>query len=251
MSDAADKAVMVTGSSRGLGLHIARALLARGWRVMGVARSQAPGELRSDAYRHERLDLADPAHLRILVEELVPGLIPRSCRRLALVNNAGVLEPMGPLPELDADGLRRTMLVNLVAPMVLTGAFLRFDARLPIRIVDMSSGAATSPYPGWSAYCAGKSALRMAGQVLGTELEEMPTLEGRDVAIVSYSPHVVATRMQELIREMDEERFPRLQRFRDLHRRGELVDPAKPASEVCDILEADGLPPWSERRYTP
>jgi len=56
---AADRLALVTGTSAGLGLAIARALLARGWAVLGVARRPAP--LSHAAYRHQRLDLADLA----------------------------------------------------------------------------------------------------------------------------------------------------------------------------------------------
>ncbi|MCB1150379.1 SDR family NAD(P)-dependent oxidoreductase, partial [bacterium] len=51
----------VTGTSDGIGLALARALLDDGWRVLGCARRDAP--LDHPAYRHVRVDLADPAAL--------------------------------------------------------------------------------------------------------------------------------------------------------------------------------------------
>ena len=113
------------------------------------------------------------------------------------------------------------------------------------------SGAAVNPYPGWAAYCAGKAALRMAGQVLGLEAAEVPALAGRDLAVVAYPPHVVATAMQEAIRATSPEQFPRRQKFALLHESGALVTPDGPAAEIAELLGSDGLPPFSERRYEP
>ena len=244
---------LITGTSRGLGAAIAHAVLERGWHVLGIARSAAGAELtRHERYAHAEADLAHLDALPALVErQLGPRLRDARCERVGLVNNAGLLQPIAPLPHTDAAALARTLLVNVVAPVWLTGWILRAAPALPVRVIDISSGAATQPYPGWTAYCASKAALRMAGMVLGTELAEVPDLMGRDVAVVSYAPHIVATRMQDEIRSTDPESFPRRQRFVELHQSGALVDPAGPAGEVAELLDQDGLPPFSERRFDP
>ena len=119
---------------------------------------------------------------------------------------------------------------------------------IPLRIVNVSSGAATRASPGRSAYCQSTAALDMAGAVLAEELGEVPALMGRDVAVVSYSPGVVDTAMQEQLRAADESSFPRKQRFVDLFTSGELVRPEEPALEIVEFLVADAPPPFSRRR---
>ena len=80
---------------------------------------------------------------------------------------------------------------------------------------------------------------------------QLATLQGRDVRIVSYAPHVVATAMQEEIRAVDEARFPRRRKFVELKESNALVPPEGPAGEIAALLEADDLPRWSARRFEP
>ena len=62
----------------------------------------------------------------------------------------------------------------------------------------MSSGAAVIAYPGLAAYGSSKAALRMAGMVLGVELDEAVKRGDveRDAAILSFEPSMVDTPMQ-------------------------------------------------------
>ena len=65
-------------------------------------------------------------------------------------------------------------------------------------LVNMSSGAATTPYRGWAAYCASKAAVEMLTEVVG--------LEEADTGLLAYAgrPGVVDTDMQALIRATPE-----------------------------------------------
>lgn len=240
---------LVTGTSRGIGLQTAHALLERGWTVHGVARSAAPSGL-AGAYTHHRLDLADPDAVRTwAVEELAPALA--GAERVALVNNAALLAPVGPAWEHDLAELDRHLRVNLTVPLWLTGFVLReAPEEAAVRIVDLSSGAAERAYAGWSAYCSGKAGLAMAGRVVAEEVDAYPGAR-RDVALVSYAPHVVATAMQEELRALDEERFPMRQRFVELYEQEQLVDPEGPAREIAELCGRDDLARHSSLRYTP
>ena len=238
---------IVTGTTRGLGLAVARGLLERGWRVIGIARGTAPSELDAPAYRHLAHDLTDLEGLEARLAELRGEFDPASAERLGLVNNAAMLA-IEATHELTARNLAQSFAVGVTAPAWLMGWALRAAPTIPLRIVNVSSGAATRAYPGWSAYCQSKAALDMAGAVLAEELGEVPALMNRDVAVVSYSPGVVDTAMQEQLRAADESSFPRKQRFVDLFTSGELVRPEEPALEIVEFLVADAPPPFSRRR---
>src|SRR5258706_4302178 len=91
-----DQRVVVTGGSRGLGLGIVEALVARDANVTVVARD--PGRL---ADVKQRLgvgiapgDVADPALAERVVREIKPTV---------LVLNAGATPPMGPIHELTSE----------------------------------------------------------------------------------------------------------------------------------------------------
>lgn len=242
---------LVTGTSRGIGAAVALELLDRGWHVQGLARGQAPANLLRDSYQHQRADLSDLSALEHwFEEEFAPQLQQLGATRVGLVNNAAQLSPVGPATSLVASEFARHLAVNVVAPTWLAGALLR---RLPqkavLRVVNLSSGAATSAYPGWSAYCAGKAALAMTGEVLALESDAYPELAGRDLSVVTFLPNVVATRMQEQLRETPPELFPQHQHFIDLQQSGALVAPEGPAAQIVDLLERDDLPRHLVTRY--
>ncbi len=249
MNVPSDRICVVTGTSSGIGLAVAEELLRRGWDVAGVARRAAP--IHHECYRHLRLDLADTARMEEAFEGAFGEALALEGRaRVGLVNGAATLEPVGPTSSTPAAGLARAFAVNAVAPIWLLGHFLRRARGVKLRVVDVSSGAARRPYAGWSAYCATKAALRMAGEVVGEEARSFApgTALPVDLSLVSYEPGVVDTEMQASVRGALVEAFPQVGRFLDLHASGKLHPPSRPAMEIAGILESDGLPPFSERR---
>ena len=249
MNLAPDRFCLVTGTSSGIGLAVAVELLKRGWDVAGVARRAAP--IHHARYRHLRLDLADTARMEEAFEGAFGDALALDGRaRVGLVNGAATLEPVGPTSATPAAGLARAFALNAVAPIWLLGFFLRRARGGRVRVVDVSSGAARRAYAGWSAYCATKAALRMAGEVVGEEARAFApgTALPVDLALVSYEPGVVDTEMQESVRGALAEAFPQVARFLDLHATGRLHPPSRPATEIADLLESDALPPFSERR---
>jgi benzil reductase ((S)-benzoin forming) len=142
--------------------------------------------------------------------------------------------------------------VNSAAPIWLMGFFesrTRPDAAL--RIVNISSGAAVRPFPGFAGYGSSKAALRMAGMVLAAESESPGRRAQRrgDLAILSFEPGVVDTEMQMTARSKSPEEFPWVDTFRAFVTQGVLVQPAAVAAEIAQFLEADGQQRFTERRF--
>src|SRR5262249_25692138 len=143
---------ILTGASKGLGRALGRALATRGWTVVVDARD-------ADALRAATADLpgvvaipgdvADPAHLA----ERVPAA--ERLRRLhLLVNNASPLgaSPRPSLAELPLDTYRRTLEVNVVAPLALIQAALPLLRMSGGRIVNITSDAGVEGYETWGGY---------------------------------------------------------------------------------------------------
>lgn len=240
---------VVTGASAGLGHAIAEALLDRGWQVLGVSRRTA--DIEHADYADLCCDLADAAALDETFGEVFATRYQLASRdRVALINNAGVLGPVGPLSDAAPAAFNRTLALNVTAPAILTGRFVKWCAEVPLRVVNISSGAAHRPIAGWAAYCASKAALHMLGAMTAAEVESMPAFAGRDVRVLGFAPGVVDTAMQGEIRARSPDELPGVQRFLDLHADGELLPPEKPAAEIAEWLARDTGPRWEETRVS-
>jgi NAD(P)-dependent dehydrogenase (short-subunit alcohol dehydrogenase family) len=246
-----DRAALVTGTTSGIGEAVARLLLESGWRVVGLARRDAP--IHHASYSHISADLGDTNSLVRDVEGPVSLFIAeRSWSRLGLVNNAAHPGLLGPIDRLDVAALPSVLATNLVAPIWLMSHFVRATPpATPLRIVNVSSGAAVRGFAGLGAYGSSKAGLRMAGMVLAAEVEETQAFSGehRDVSILSFEPGTVDTPMQLNARSSSRETLPSIDLFTRLAAERRLVPPAAPAADVVAFLESDGEPVFVERRY--
>ncbi|WP_103335354.1 SDR family oxidoreductase [Pseudotabrizicola formosa] len=186
-----DKTVIITGASRGIGAAAARVFADAGWRVALVARSGADIETLADQISAAAMalpcDVADPAAMQTAVQTV----LHRWGRLDALINNAGMIDPIARLEDADAQIWGQSIDVNL------KGVFNGMHAAIPVMkaggggtIITVSSGAASNPYEGWSAYCAAKAGAAMLTRA--AHLEE----GSNGLRIMGLSPGTVATDMQ-------------------------------------------------------
>jgi len=248
MNDEDPKFALVTGTSSGVGAATARALVARGWHVAGLARRDAP--FVDARYEHIVADLGDLATLRQTVApRIVERLQETGWSRVGLVNNAAMPGLLGPIEQMDLDGLAEVLAVNVIAPVWAMGLFTRSaPEKAPLRIVNVSTGAATRGFAGLGAYGASKAALRMTGMVLAAELELPRQGDRRDIRILSYEPGTVDTPMQMHARTRSRETLPSVDLFVGFAARGALVSPTEPASEIAEFLEGGAGDAFEERR---
>jgi NAD(P)-dependent dehydrogenase (short-subunit alcohol dehydrogenase family) len=244
---------LVTGTSSGIGEALARELLRRGWRVVGVAR-RAPA-IAEARYTHLQLDLRNLTTLASSLDTQLLSLVSDpAVTRLGLVNNAAMDGILGPISRLNAAAMLEVYAVNTAAPVLFMGWFQR-HARpgQPLRVVNVSSGAAVAPFPGCGGYGTTKAALRMAGMILAAELDAAGSLASSqpDTSILSFEPGLVDTPMQAIARTSSVDILPIVQMFKDFAAAGALVPPALPAQAIADYLGADGHQRWEEQRFTP
>ena len=184
-------------------------------------------------------------------KDVVPELRDGAWTRIGLVNNAASGGRLGPVHALEPAGLADVYAVNVIAPLSLMGAVsLHSNSTIPLRIVNVSSGAAVHGFPGLAAYGSSKAALRMAGMVLAAEWQA-PAAHATvrdDAAILSYEPGIVDTPMQTAARSQPEEQFPWVGLFHGFAEQGRLVPPSMPAADIVAFLESDAQPAFAESR---
>jgi benzil reductase ((S)-benzoin forming) len=226
---------LITGASRGLGRAMSAVLLERGAHVIGTARSEGAPAFGSP----ERLDwissdlsLADaPQHIAQRAHSLCEH---DSDARIYLINNAGVVGPLGPVGELDSEAIQRHISINLTAPLCLTNELVKLFGSPRIFVCNITSGFASRPAAGVSAYCSTKAGLDMFTRVIAEQADA-------GLRSCAISPGTIDTDMQGELRASTDHRFPPRERFVKLKESGELSDPRRVAEKIVDALDDPGL----------
>ena len=196
------KICLVTGSTSGIGKVTARELATTGATVVLVSRTRAKGE----ATQAEITQATGNPHVELLVADLS---LLADVRRLAsefqqtyphlhlLVNNAGCAYPTRTLT---SEGLEATLVVNYLAPFLLTELLLdRLKASAPARIVNVSSAQHANAHiefdnlQGEKKYANLGSYNQAKLAVLLWTYELARRLEGTGVTVNALHPGITAT----------------------------------------------------------
>ena len=228
--------VIVTGTTKGIGAAL-RDVFASDKNNLLVTLSRAPATF--TAPYNVTLDVSDLNAIAPAFATAVAHCGHQHFEHAVLINNAGVVSPVGAFDKIDAGETGNNLIVNVAAPMVLSQLFARATRVIAARrlIVNISSGAAKRAIAGWSAYCAAKAALEMATRVAALEA----ATNDATLSVCSLAPGVVDTDMQGLIRGIDEKNFPDVERFRALKADNALRNAHDVAREIVALIAANKL----------
>lgn len=221
---------IITGVSKGIGFELAKQLIEVGHLVVGIART----ECELNGMKFIQADLSKTDKLNSLMSEIIEAA-PRHAGSFTLINNAGMIDPIGLIGFVNEEEITNAVAVNLTAPMIISNAFISKlkDFTGSKRIVNISSGAGRNAYEGWGTYCATKAGLDHFSRVVALE-----QLNAKDpVEIVSIAPGIIDTGMQKAIRASNEEAFPLLERFIDYKEQGLLSSPEQTARKLISFIE--------------
>jgi 3-oxoacyl-[acyl-carrier protein] reductase len=172
---AADRrTIAITGTTRGLGLHMAKQFLAKGDRIIAVCRTR-PEALEtwaqergcSDNLFNAQADMANLDQLNEVVRQIEEQA---SCD--VLINNAAVAY-VNLLPMQSPKQITETITINLVAPMLLCRAMAKYMMRRRSgKIINISSIVGARVYRGLTVYGASKAGIEQFTRGLASELAQ-------------------------------------------------------------------------------
>lgn len=210
---------LVTGTSRGIGRHLAEHYLERGHQVLGCSRSES--DLSHERYTHRTLDVRD--------EDAVKGLfsaLRKAHGRLDhLINNAGIASMNHSLLT-PVDTVERVLSTNTTASFLFAREAAKIMKRNGFgRIVNFTTVAVPLKLEGEAAYVASKAAVEALTQVMARELAEF----GITVNVLGPTP--IAT---DLIKGVPKEKIDALVRRQAIPRLGTFEDVANAVDFFLD-----------------
>lgn len=211
---------VVTGASSGIGRDVARVMLERGWRVVGL--SQEIGDLSHPAFEQMAVDLLDPAATEAAARD-----IAARHQVSHVVHNAGLIwqNMIDDVKPEEVAGLTR---LHVTAPLILTQAFLpAMRARHFGRVVFVSSRASMG-VPGRTAYSATKSAVHGMARTWAHELGP----DGITVNVVAPGP-ILTNNFWGIIPK-DSDRQQRIADQLPVRRIGEVGDVSRSVLFFCE-----------------
>jgi benzil reductase ((S)-benzoin forming) len=179
---------IVTGGGSGIGKALALSLAQRKKEVLIIGRREQllhETATRASTINYLCADVATSEGLRAIKDYL------NSVSKIeGLVNNAGTLQPLAELKDVDPIAWQNALNTNLNAALFLPQMVYRQLTQG--RVLNIGSGAAYFPLKGWGAYCVSKAALSM--------LSKCWQLESKSIYFASVMPGIIDTHMQSLAR---------------------------------------------------
>jgi NAD(P)-dependent dehydrogenase (short-subunit alcohol dehydrogenase family) len=205
--DLQGRTAVITGANRGFGAAIGRAFVDAGASALLTARddellAQVVNELAADCLpgqsvtglRADVTSAADCARVAEAAQE-------RFGTVTALVNNAGVYGPKGPIEQVDWAEWTDAIAINLFGTVLMTRAFIpAMRAAGYGKIVNLSGGGATAPLPRFSAYAASKAAVVRLTETFAHELAD------RRIDVNAIAPGALNTRLLDEVLDAGPER---------------------------------------------
>jgi benzil reductase ((S)-benzoin forming) len=224
------KYYFITGTSRGIGKAIAEQLLkSENCFITGIARTCT---ITHSGYSHITMDLSG-------ISEVSDFQFPEidAAAEITLINNSGTTGAVHYAGRMSSDEIVKAVNVNLLSVAVLINNFLKTygGKNIPLRILNISSGAAKNPIDGWSIYCSTKAGLDMLSRTIA---EELKISKMNHVRIFSIAPGIVDTAMQNEIRQSNVRDFSRIQQFIEYKNTDQLASPELTARLLLSILES-------------
>ncbi len=178
---------LITGATAGIGEAAARAFVEAGWHVIGTGRradrlTKLSAEL-GESFHAAEFDIRDEAAR----DEALDALPPAFRQFDLLINNAGLALGLEPAHKAELSNWMTMIDTNVTALVSITHKLLPQLVERKGAIINLSSVAATYPYPGGNVYAASKAFVRQLSLALRADLH------GTGVRVTSIEPGMAET----------------------------------------------------------
>ncbi len=238
--------IIITGHSKGLGAGITLEMLHENHHIHGVSRTdnidiQKLAAAKGCAMDFYPCDLSHTDEITPVMQQIFLRIkeSKEEVEGIYLINNAGIIHPIGTIASIDPAEIDQHIRINLLAPMIIIREFISLSAgyNTEKRILNISSGAAQNPYHGWSNYSTGKAGLDMFTRCVALEQED----EAFPVKLMAVAPGIIDTDMQTTIRSVPDGQFVHKDFFVELKETGKLVPPSVAGKHLKDLLFSPGF----------
>ncbi len=230
------KVVIITGGSKGIGKALVAEYLKNNYLVYSLSRTKV--NLHKEV-KQVVLDITDTNLLQKKMDVIFTEIQQFSLESITLINNAGRLGTIANIENIAVQDIQKSVALNILAPMQLSAIFIKKlqNESAQKTIINITSGAASTAYAGWTPYCSSKAALEMLTKTISLEQQT----ENNPVKIVAIRPGVVATAMQEQIRNTSKNNFSKVDKFIDLYKTNTLSTTRNVATKIYKIDAANKL----------
>ncbi|MCO4753875.1 MAG: SDR family NAD(P)-dependent oxidoreductase [Bacteriovoracaceae bacterium] len=191
--------ILITGTSSGIGLGLAKYFSENGHEVYGISRRAS--DIQNENFHHLPLDLLNYES----VKKEIPNFIGEAQEFDLVILNAGVLGKIQPMAKAELSELKHTMEMNLWSQKELLDVLLSCVSVKTV--IGISSGAGVNGNLGWSGYSLSKAALNMLIQLYAQEFKQ--------TKFYAFAPGLVDTNMQDHLWEVSEEKYPSVKKLHD------------------------------------
>lgn len=224
---------IITGGSKGIGAALVSLALSNDHDVINISRNAFKSD--SKKLKNVSIDFKKLNHIdSVFSQTLSQSLNSTEYQTVHLILNAAQIEPIGLFQNIPTEQIVDHMSVNFTSAVYMLKKFLEMNPGRLKTVTALTSGAATQPISGWSAYCSSKAALHLLIETLKLELSSDSTTR-----IYNFSPGVVDTDMQSTIRTQPARDFSRVDEFINLKNDKKLRKPAEVALEIYNLLNTN------------